>query len=296
MGARINLNALRIFEAAARHGSLTRAAAELGVTQSAVSKQVTALEAHLGHPLFEREGRRIALTPRGRELALVAADGLGRLEAGLRDLRMAAPRQITLHGDADFLQLWLAPRLARFAAAHPRILLSLHARIGMNAPPEEPFDLAVAWGRGGWACPAERLLENAVFPVCAPAYLAGMGVCATLGDVPDADVIHDQTRLWWQALRRAAGLPPADASAGRLYNTSALTLAAASLGDGVTVGDTVTAGRHLRDGRLVRAFGLSLPAHDSYWILRPPARPSVPEVEAVVAWLRAEASDSGADA
>ena len=285
-----NLHALRVFEAAARTGSLTAAAEELSVTQSAVSKQVAQLEAQLGTPLFERHHRRVTLNARGRDVADTVAQALGTLRAGLGRAPDVPPSQIRVVADADFAQLWLFARLPAFEAAHPGIRVSLQCVIGLETPPAQDHDLAVIWGRGTWRnCRFEPLLSNSVFPVAAPGFFAHLSRPPRPGDVTSDMLIHDQTTHWWSAFRAVTAATSFDPGAGRLYNQTALCLEAAMRGDGITLRDEVTSAQYLADGRLVCPFAHRLPSPDAYYITSPSNQSARDEIRALTAWLHAEA-------
>lgn len=286
-----NLHAMRVLAAVARHESFTRAAEELGVTQPAVSKQIAALEEALGAPLFHRFHRRIALTPFGAEVAAAAQAALDHLRGRLAQIETGLPEQLRIAADADFLQLWLFPRLAAFEARHPDVRISLTARVGMNTPPAGDYDCAVIWGRGGWAgCTFDPLLSNRVFPVAAPGLLDRIGPVDRLSDIPERYLIHDQTRLWWATFRQAEGADALTPNAGRLYNQSVLCLEAAARGDGLTIGDEVTAGSYLFDGRLVVPFDNTLPSPDDYYLVTPTGGPRTQALATFLGWLRDQAA------
>lgn len=285
-----NLNALRVFAAAARHLSFTRAADELNVTQSAVSKQIAALETEFGRPLFVRRFRQVELTPFGARVAEAAQGALELMHTRLSAIDPRAPEQIRLAGDADFIQLWLFPKLRAFEAAHPEIRISIRAQIGMDAPPTDAFDCAVIWGRGAWrGCRFEPLLTNQVFPVCAPGFFDHLARPPRLEDIEERRLIHDQTRFWWAAFREAAGARDLKPEMGRLYNSTALCLEAAVRGDGVTIGDEVSTREHLADGRLTCPFDLRMPSSDAYFLATPDAALRSDAVSTFLAWLRLEA-------
>ncbi|MFD0857843.1 LysR substrate-binding domain-containing protein [Roseovarius aquimarinus] len=286
-----NLNALRVFEAAARHESFTKAASELSVTQSAVSKQVAALEEHFGQRLFDRQHRRITLTPFGREVFKAADIGIATLRERLGLVGTRRALQVRLVADADFVALWLFPRLPGFERAYPEIRVSIETRISMDTPPGESFDFAVIWGRGAWRnCRFRPLMTNAVFPVCAPDFFDALGRPPSLRDVRDDILIHDRSTFWWSAFGAAAGARDFDPEAGRIYNQTALCLEAAARGDGLTVGDEVTTADHLRDGRLICPFPERLPSPDAYFLVSPAGDVWSDEAQAFESWLRAEAA------
>jgi len=126
---KLSLNALRVFKATARHENFSKAAEELLVTQSAVSKQVALLEDYLDCALFKRENRFLRLTDKGRFCARVATDCLNRLSEQLDDMRSISRGHITVSVDTDFAQLWLFPRLPEFEKQHPNITVSIHTQM-----------------------------------------------------------------------------------------------------------------------------------------------------------------------
>ncbi|MBV7393229.1 LysR substrate-binding domain-containing protein [Mameliella sediminis] len=291
-----NLNALRVLAEVAESGSFTTAAERLGVTQSAVSKQIAALEAELGQPLFLRHHRRVEITAFGSEVANVARAAFDRMADGLVAVSRDRPRQIRLVGDADFLLLWLNPRLARFESAHPDIRLNLVAQVGMNLPQDGDYDIALIWGEGLWpGCRFEPILRNHVFPVAAPDYAerTGRQDMPDLSDLRESELIHDQTRFWWSAVMRSVGGQAPGADAGRLYNLSALCLEAAACSDGVTIGDEVSTRGYLESGRLCCPWPVRLPSHHAYYLVRPSDTRDSDEVTAFRHWLLQEARDHG---
>lgn len=287
-----NLNAMRVFSVAAQTKSFTLAAQQLGVTQSAVSKQIAALERQLGRKLVIRHHRRIELTPFGKGVAHAATSGFEQMQMKLAALETPRHQQIRLFGDADFVQLWLFPRLSAFEKAHPRIRISISVSIGMNQVPEAGFDFAIIWGRGDWqGCRFEPLLRNTVFPVAAPGYFENIGRRPRLGDIDESHLIHDQTRFWWRAFRDASGDADFDPSQGRLYNQTALCLEAAARGDGVTIGDEVSTRYYLESNRLDCPMPDRLPSPDAYYVATPTGAPSSPEQLAFKSWLFDEARE-----
>lgn len=287
-----NLNALRVFETAARHLSFTQAADELGVTQSAVSKQVALLEIHFGQALFVRQHRQISLTHFGQEVAKSAELALAVLHERLETINSRRNYQLRLLADADFVHLWLFRILPEFEAAHSDIRISIETRIGMNMPPDDHYDCAVIWGRGAWSdCRFEPLITNEVFPVAAPGFFDHLQRSPTLADVSDDMLIHDQSTFWWSALRAAAGIRSFNPDAGRIYNQTALCLEAAMRGDGVTVGDKVTTANFLRGGHLICPFRDKLPSPDSYFIVTPRKDQHSDEQKLFIAWLKGKAKN-----
>src|SRR5215469_8883962 len=171
------LNALRSFDAAARHRSFTRAAEELCVTQGAVSHQVKALETELGLQLFKRERNGLVITDAGRAYHAVVRDVFDRLELGTdRLLQRQRSGTITVSTSPDFAAKWLVSRLGRFAEAYPEIELKLSATMHHVDFAREDVDLAIRHGDGNWlGLNAVNLTAEELFPVCSPALMTSRG-------------------------------------------------------------------------------------------------------------------------
>lgn len=174
------LNALRAFEAAARHESFAKAADELGVTPAAVSHQVKALEAWLGSALFVRHAQGLHLTEAGRAALPAFSTAFDAMGLAVQELRASAPKpQVSIAALPSIAQLWLAPRLPALRVAHPALRPSVHA---LEEPPDfrrEPFDLAIFLTRPGGAL-SSKLCDDIIFPVCAPALARQLGSPADL--------------------------------------------------------------------------------------------------------------------
>ncbi len=259
------LTALRTFEAAARLGGFTTAAAELGVTPGAVTAQIKALEAELGAPLFERHARGVRLTALGRDAApgLTAAfDALAQAAGVLR--AGAAPQVVHIATLPAIAQLYLSPRLPGLRAAAPEIAVSVTA---LEAPPNlkrAPYDLNLFIGGEG-----RLVAADTIFPVCAPALAARLRAPADLASVP---CLSDAT--WagdWQAwLDHAApgqGIEPR----GPVLSLYALAVEEAANGAGVLIGHGPLVAGHLASGRLVAPFALRVPMAEGLrlWSARP---------------------------
>src|SRR5262252_8279753 len=193
------LNALRSFEAAARHQSFTRAADELCVTQGAVSHQVKALEATLGLKLFNREHQRLALTEPGRDYLAVVRDALDRIALGTERLvQRQTSGVLTLSTSPDFAAKWLVYRLGRFAESHPEIDL----RVSATAPhvdfAREDVDLAVRHGDGKWpGLDIVRLCSERLFPICSPKLVSGRNRIKTAADLLNFPLLHMNDWTTW---------------------------------------------------------------------------------------------------
>src|SRR5438552_6746274 len=186
------LNALKTFEAAARHESFTRAAEELCVTQGAVSHQVKALEAELAIKLFNRERQRLIITEAGKDYLTVVRDALDRIAIGTeRLLQRQNAGVLTVSTSPDFAAKWLVHRLGHFAEAHPGIDLRVSATLHHIDFVREEVDVAVRHGDGSWnGLEAVRLCSEQLFPVCSPKLMSGRNRIAKPSDLLKSQLLH----------------------------------------------------------------------------------------------------------
>ncbi|HEX9702261.1 MAG TPA: transcriptional regulator GcvA [Rhodospirillales bacterium] len=292
MGRRLpSLNALKAFEAAARHESFTKAAKELHVTQGAVSHQVKGLEDGLGLKLFRRERQRLAITEAGRSYLDVVRDAFDRLAAGTERLLEREKRgALTITTSPNFAAKWLVHRLGGFAAAHPGIDLRVSASLHHVDFARDDFDLAVRHGDGNWpGLAVARLCEEELFPVCSPRLLAGGGVSSP-ADLDRLTMLHLDDRRDWRKWLDAAGVPDLDIDRGPVFNQASMAIDAAVDGQGVALARTALVAHDLLTGRLVRPFELTLKVPYAYWIVCPKATADLPKIATFRAWLLAEAA------
>ncbi|MDH3664084.1 MAG: transcriptional regulator GcvA, partial [Alphaproteobacteria bacterium] len=257
-----SLNALRAFEAAARHLSFSRAAEELHVTKAAVSHQVKALEEDLGLPLFRRLNRALLLTPAGQTLFPAISEALGLMHAAVARLkRQDRTGELVLTMLDSFAAIWLVPRLSRFRHAHPEIDVRIATSDDSIDFAHTDVDLAIRYGAGHWPeVHAERLMTEEIFPVCAPSLLKSGPPLAKPADLVRHTLLHDYGHETWRRWLLAVGETGVDADRGPGYQHSNLVLQAAEQGDGVAMARSVLAAEALASGRLVKPFDLSLPA------------------------------------
>ncbi len=284
------LNALRVFEAAARHLSFTRAADELHVTQAAVSHQVKALEDWVGQKLFRRLNRALALTDAGQAYLPVIRDAFDRIDAGTARLRRSdRAGHLTVSVLASFAALWLVPRLGRFSQAHPEVEVRVSANDRMVDFTADDVDCAIRYGRGGWAgLRADHLLSENIFPVCAPELLEGAEPLRRPEDLRRFTLLHESLREDWRMWLLAAGVKGVDHGRGPTFSHSTLVMKAAMSGHGVALGRSVLVADELAAGRLVRPFELSLPAEYGYYVVAPVETAERPKVRAFREWLLEE--------
>jgi len=293
----LSLNALRAFEAAARHGSFTQAAAELHVTPGALSHQIRGLEDLLGVRLFDRNARGIVLTPHGKALYpglqagfVLIRDAVGSLSAagGGRILVVSTP--------PGFTSKWLAARLYRFAEAHPDIELRVASSIAYANFVTDAVDVAIRYISGARAGDTgivyEKLLDDAMVPVCSPKLMARLGPPGAPDVLATAPLIHDDQLEGhpevpnWQAWAEAAHMDVGGVRRGGLHFTSSdHALDAALEGAGVLLTHTILAYDDLLGGRLVMPFEVAVPSGRAYYFVHPKAKQAQRGVQAVRSWL-----------
>jgi len=286
------LNALKAFEAAARHESFTRAAEELCVTQGAVSHQVKALEAELAVRLFSRERQRLIITEAGRDYLTVVRDALDRIAIGTeRLLQRQNAGVLTVSTSPAFAAKWLVHRLGHFAEAHAEIDLRISATLHHVDFAREEVDLAVRHGDGNWpGLDTVRLSSEQLFAVCSPKLLSGRHRLSKPADILKFPLIHMDSRTDWNNWLQEAGLDEAGVTHGPVLNRASMVIDAAINGQGVALARTTLAAWDLINGRLMRPFPLSLPLSKTYWIICPKATASLPKIVTFREWLLMEAS------
>jgi len=283
------LNTLRVFEAAARHGSFVRAAQELHVTHGAVSRQIRQLEASLGVALFERRNRAVFLTAAGEQLRVAAADAFAILTDGIdRIARRAMSSALVVSCEPTLAMRWLIPRLSRFQAQHPGIQVHLFTAGG-------PIDFArtgvdVALRRNDFAWPAhvhaEPICDEWIGPVRAP----HTDVAAR------RRLLHTATRPdAWQTWWRVSGTPrPRGRQPESRYEHFYLSVQAALAGQGTAIASKLMVGDDLKDGRLVAPEGFRRDGSAYCLLSGAPITPDSP-ADAWLAWLREETAATLAD-
>ena len=286
-----SLKALRAFEAAARLGSFSRAAAELGVTHGAVSHQIRALEEELGAALFPRTGRAVELTERGARLLPVLSAAFdqiaeGWVQAGARD-----SAALTVSVEPSFAARWLVLRLGKFHRAHPDIELRLLPSSEVVDFERSDVDIGVRYGLGHWPdAIAEKLFEATNYPVCAPALLDPKKPIRKPEDLKNYPLLHEETMQHWLNWLEAAGVKnPRWAAKGPLFIEASLALQAAAGGQGVALANDTLAMADLAEGRLIRLFDIETPDEESYWLVYPERSAAKPKVAAFRNWIREEA-------
>lgn len=295
------LASLRFFEAAARLSSFRRAAAELCVTQGAVSHQIKYLEEFLGSKLFYRLPKQIKLTEEGEKFAAVVARALKELEQGAEAVTAITQPTIDvrLRVGPSFALRWLVPRLGRLHARHPNIKLHVIGAYGYFDPVHRDFDVALEFLQASVpALHAEVLMEEYLTPVCSPEYLKQHGFLETPADLARCTLLHDGD-AWeaasedaeWRYWLHEVGAPDIDSNRGQFFTLANMAIEAALSHQGVAMGRLSLVEELLSSGRLVAPFAQRIKCPTRYYLVFPKELAGRPGVRAVTEWLREEAQN-----
>ncbi|MBT8472938.1 MAG: transcriptional regulator GcvA [Marinicaulis sp.] len=292
------LNALRVFEAAARHLSFTKAAEELHVTPGAVSQQIKSLEDFLQTPVFRREKRSLLLTDEAQASLPVLRDGFDKLAAAGELLSARADScRLTVSVAPSFASKWLVPRLDEFQEANPDVDVWVSADMNVVDFAANDVDIAIRYGTGNYeGLVSQHLLDEKIIPVCAPSLLTSDNPLKAPADLIHHTLLHDsgvdkdESCPTWPMWLKAAGVCHKQGERGLKFNQSSLVIEAAVAGKGVALAKAALALADLEAGRLVIPFDLTTPTDFSYYIVHPPSKSSSKTVKAFSAWLMAEAA------
>lgn len=293
-----SLNALRAFEAAARHGNLSRAADELCVTPGAISRHVAILEGYLGCALLIRQHRGVTPTETGRRyLAEVAAafDQIDR--ASRRYGRSRASTVLSVRLFPTISTEWLPSRLGTFRALHPDVQINLSASL---QPPDfntEEIDVAMMFGPGDWpSLHSDILFRGSFTPVCTPALLADGPPLESPGDLRRHNLLYSPLQVErWQEWLALAGVEDVDTGSGLRFESSSHAYHAARQGAGIALGQTFFLIDDLQSGRIVAPFDLQVDHPLSYCLVCPRPRREEPMIAAFRAWMIGEVEKTKAD-
>lgn len=279
---------LHSFAAAARTGSFSRAGLEVGLTQGAISRQVAALEAWLGQPLFDRRGRRVALNPAGRRYADAVETALSGLRQATRfAVEQPADQTVELATLPSFGMRWLAPRLPRLSALHPELVVNFSARSDEFSFADEQFDAAIHFGVPDWPGVRHDLLfhETAV-PVAAPALAARVAVPEDVLRLPLLTLTS--RRDAWPRWLAEQGIDRVRPAASASFGQFLMMAQAAAAGGGAALIPSFLIEPELRSGALVLLGPASLPTSAGYYLVYPPNATDRPAMRHLIAWIRAE--------
>lgn len=286
------LRALLAFHAAATHDRMAKAAASLGVTESAVSHQIRQLEGLLQVKLFDRSSGRLVLTATGERYLAAIEPALRQIEvatAALLPARGQAGVRVTL--PSSLAATWLIPRLARFEATHPGIDVQLVPTTRILDLARDRIDLAIRYGRGGWAgVEADHLFEDLATPVAAPAYVAPEA--SDPGALPRdvRYIVNRSIPSEWEEWARARGLPPPALDDALVLDTIEQALQVAEAGHGLAMGRSPYVEPRLAAGTLVAPFGAVGPTGAAYYLCRPAGTDPTAATRKFARWLQTEAA------
>jgi LysR family transcriptional regulator, glycine cleavage system transcriptional activator len=283
------LNAIRVFEAAIRHQSFTRAAQELGMTQAAVSYQIKQLEQRLGMTLFHRAARQVELTKAGERLAQPVVDSFRSLRAAFSAAVERSEGELAVTSLPTIASNWLVPRLGAFGSANPHLSVSLDTSVPLIDLAQSDFDVGIRTGRGEWPdTTAHFLLPNMFTPLCSRS-LFDAGAVITPADLLKLPRMGRER--WWRAWFAAVGIADADLSArpGVELGVEQFEVTAAIAGHGVAITSPLFFQHEIASGRLVQPFELVLRDQKDYWLAYPTARRDSAKIQAFRSWILEEA-------
>jgi LysR family glycine cleavage system transcriptional activator len=283
------MSAVRVFEAAARHQSFTRAAEELGMTQAAVSYQIKMLEDRIGAPLFNRLPRQVTLTAKGRQLAPAVTEAFETLRNAFAGVEAMVQSVLSISTLTTFASNWLVPRLGRFQQLHPNIAVQINVSGQVVEFGQTDFDLAIRSGNGDWpGVEAHLLFPNLFTPVCSPELIRGV----TLKEPSDIlrFPIISPNDPWWQDWFLAAGVQDFDPSQrpDNYLGAQQFEGMAAMAGQGFALINPYFFPGDLATGRLVQPFDLLATSERGYWLVYPKARRRSAKIEAFRDWVLSE--------
>lgn len=284
------LQAIRVFEAVARHLSFTRAAQELGMTQAAASYQIKLLEERIGAPLFLRRPKQIELTEPGRRLAPAVSEAFAILGQAYAAARGGADGLLCVTTVLTFASSWLAQHLGSFQLAHPALAVRLDTSSRLTDFAREDVDLAIRSGGGKWpGLEAHKLLDADFTPMLSPKLAASIGGVKKPADLLRLPIL-DPGDVWWTQWFEAAGVARHDLASrpGSSMGAQAYEANAAMAGHGVAILTRALFKDELADGRLVQPFDLVGDDGHAYWLVYPTARRNVPKIRAFRDWILAE--------
>jgi LysR family glycine cleavage system transcriptional activator len=306
------LNALKAFEAAARHLSVKKAALELNVTPAAVSHQIRMLEDYLGIQLFHRYNRALELTDAARASLPKLREGFDCLIQAVDRLRThVSGGVLTVSAAPSFAARWLMPRLHRFIVAHPEVDVRVSARMrrvmvdGKGDVAErgtveawlDDSDIVILYGHGNYpGMRVNKLLELDITPICSPRLLEGEHPLRRPQDLAHHLLLHDDTgdlydnESFWDVWLKAAGVGGIDSSRGPHFSHAVLALEAAIESVGVIATMPALAAEELAAGRLITPFPLRVPLASAYYLVCEENTSTRPAVAAFRTWLLEEAA------
>lgn len=286
------LNSLKVFEAAARHLSFTRAAEELFVTQAAVSHQIKSIEEFLGLKLFRRRNRSLLLTEEGQSYFLDIKDIFGAIAAATdKVLERSEKGALTISLPPSFAIQWLVPRLADFNQQEPDIDVRIKAVDSDDNFLTDDIDVAIYYGRGSWpGLRIDKLYQEFLIPLCSPSLMMSEKPLGSLADLKNHTLLHDTSRKEWKQYVKNNGVEGINVNHGPIFSHSTMVLQAAVHGQGVALGNNVLAQPELDAGRLVSPFDEVLLSKNSFYVVCHESQADVGRIATFRDWMIAKAA------
>jgi LysR family transcriptional regulator, glycine cleavage system transcriptional activator len=283
-----SLNALKAFEAAARHESFTDAATELFVTHAAISRHIRDLEEALGTELFNRTGRGVVLTEAGSRFGLRLTPLFDQIaEASREAAAVGAARTLRVSVEPAFASRWLVGRLSKFNDLHPDIELTIDSTNRLVDFYVDDVDIGIRYGNGFWEnVDAAKLSDVVIFPVCEPKLIADVPKLSPEG-LGAFTLLHENRKQWWADWLAAAGVKAEMDWRGTIFQNH-LAIEAAEAGAGFALGDQILCTDALVEGWLVKPFATDMKDHGGYWIVRKKGSKETAVVKAFREWLLSE--------
>lgn len=289
MSRNFPLNALRVFEAAARHASFTRAGDELGMTQTAVSYQIKLLEETLGETLFLRQPRQVMLSEAGERLAPKVAEGLTKLAEAVADLRGAAEQKLHIHSTPTFATQWLSRTLGDFQLKHPTIAVRLSTSQELIDFAREEADVSIRWGKGDWpGLTCHRVMRMDFAPMLSPALAETIGGIREPADLLKLPIISPLD-IWWRTWFSAAGIddPGLERFPPNELGVQTIDAQVAMAGQGVAILNPGHFRAEVAAGQLYQPFELTCNDGRDYWLAYPENRRNILKIRAFRHWILA---------
>lgn len=284
------LAAIRVFEAAARLCSFTRAAEELGMTQAAVSYQIKLLEERIGGPLFVRRSRQVELTESGRSLSPKVTAAFRQLSEAYQAVQSGAGNQLNITTTQTFASTWLSRRLGSFQLENSELAVRLDTSLRLVDFAREDMDVGIRVGRGGYpGLTCHFLFDGDFSPMLSPKLARSIGGVKEPSDILRLPMLGSDD-YWWDKWFTAAGVPynSKQARPGTSLGAQTYEASAAIAGQGVALLTRNLYGQDIAEGRLIQPFDIVGSEDDDYWLVYAESRRNVPKIRAFRDWLLEE--------
>jgi LysR family glycine cleavage system transcriptional activator len=284
------LNALRVFECAARHLNFTQAAEELNITQSAVSHQVKGLEGWLGFALFERRGQRLSLTSGGNVYAATLSPIFTRIVQATQDLMTTGSHQIlNLRGYGTFFVRWLIPRISDFQEKNSDIKIRLTTHVEAVDFTHDNVDLGIVYGMGPWkGCRSDLLFTDALTPVVSAKLAAGLSKPCSLDEMLRLPMLHSRRRIQWEDWLRAVGATRKLSEHDKYFEDVTILYQCLLEGLGVALVQVKYVERDLAEGLLIQPHPFTLERKGGYHLVCPSETAGDDKIVRFREWLLAQ--------